>query len=133
MPVVAELRGAPDRRLVDLDAETRPGWTLERPVGEAERVAVDEVVEQVGGLVVVDAPALLLDEEVRRRAGDVHARGERDRPERAMRRKARVEDLGEGGYAARLRDPTRVRHVGLRDRDPRLQRRQELGSREEAL
>ena len=75
------------QRFVDLDTQSRAGQPPNMAIDEHEDRRVDEVVEQiVAGVVVVDAQALLLDQEVRRGEGDLQARRERDRPQRAVRR-----------------------------------------------
>jgi hypothetical protein len=102
-------------------------------VDESEGFGVDDVREEVGVLVVVDAPALLLDEEVGGGERDLEAGRERDRAERAVRGEQRAVGLRERGDAVDLRDAAGVREVGLGDGDPGGECGQELGAAVEAF
>ncbi len=94
---------------------------------QAERLRVDQIGQQVGVLVVVDAAALLLDKEVRCGEGDLQTGRRRDRAERAVRGELGAVGLREGGDAVHPRDAARVGQVGLDDGDTRGEGGQELG------
>lgn len=79
-----ELGGPLHGRLVDLDAHPRPRVAGRPSAGEGERAGVEEVVQDVVVLVVVDADALFLDEEVGDGEGELQAGGRRDGAERAL-------------------------------------------------
>ena len=87
---------------------------------------VHHVVQDFGALVVVDADALLLDQEVGRREAHLQARGQGKGAERAVRGQLDVVDLGQGGDLADLGDAAGVREVRLRHGDSGLQRGQEF-------
>ena len=97
---MADLVGGPHRRLVDLDPETGSGQPLDVALDEGQRGDVDQVVEDVGPEVVVDADALLLDEVVRRRERDLQGGRQGQRPEGAVGSQRGVERLDNAGLAA---------------------------------
>src|SRR6266508_1997870 len=72
-PRMPSLVSGTDGLLVHLDPETRPVQPVDVAVDEPEDGRIDDLVEQVVVRVVVDAQALLLDQEVRRREGDLQA------------------------------------------------------------
>src|SRR5690606_15034495 len=96
--------GLANGALIDLDAQARRGQQLEVAVDELQRFGVSHVVEHLGALVVVNADALLLDEEVRGRERDLQAGGKSEWPERAVRGELHVIDLGQGRDATNLGD-----------------------------
>lgn len=79
-PGVAAPVGGAYGGLVDGDAQARPVTAQGVSLDEAERLGVDDVGQQVGGLVVVDAAALFLDQEVRCRERELQTGGQGDGP-----------------------------------------------------
>src|SRR4051812_31322997 len=63
-PALPHLRGLAHGRLVDLDAESRSGRPRDMAVAELEDARVEQVVQEIGPRVVVDAEAGLLDQRV---------------------------------------------------------------------
>ncbi len=116
-PGVAGAVGGAYGGLVDGDAESGGVAAQGVPVDESEGRRVDEVGEEVGVLVVVDAPTLFLDEEVGGGERDLETGRQCDRAEGAVRGELGAVGLREGGDAVDLRDAAGVGEVGLGDGD----------------
>ncbi len=101
-PTVAAGVGSPYGAFIDLDTEARASRSASHSVNEVERGRIQQVVEQVIGLVVVNAAALFLYEEVGDAEGDLQAGSKRQRAERTMRRQSYVPGLRHGRDATNL-------------------------------
>src|SRR5690625_2409395 len=119
--------------LVHAHAQPRGFGAQDVSVGEGEDLGVQNVVEQFGVLVVVDADALFLDEEVGCGKSDLEARGQGQGTEWTVGGHKDVVGLGQGGDPSHLGDPSRVGEVGLGDRDTHLECGQEVGPAEQAF
>src|SRR5690606_17848000 len=108
VPVVAGLCPFDHVFLVDLYSQPRAIRNLDEAAFIFKYASVRQIVEEVVGLVVVDAEALLLDECVM--AGGVHLQAgrQRDGAQRAMRRRGHIEGLGHGDDLFAFGDAARV-------------------------
>src|SRR5215217_6385326 len=103
--------------LVDLDAESRAREALDVAVDELEHLRVDQVVEQRATAAVLDAEALLLDQEVRYRQVDLQACCQGDGAQGAVWSHRDIVGLGHRGDPSYLGNAAGVGEVRLGNGD----------------